>query len=129
MRSVAGRAVTNITPSKPRSVSPFCTATAAPPMTETMTTRAVVPSTIPSRVSIERSLWLRISATEVRTDSETFTLLVPQGLDGVQPRRLDGRVEPEEDADEDREAEAEGHDGWGQHHRLLDEVADHLGEP
>ena len=61
-----------MTPSKPRSLRPFCTATAAPPITDTMTTSAVVPSTIPARVRIERSLWPRISATEVRTDSVRF---------------------------------------------------------
>ena len=49
---------TNMTPSKPRSESPFWTATAAPPITETITTSEVVPRMIPTSVRIERSLWL-----------------------------------------------------------------------
>ena len=61
-----------MTPSKPRSSNPVCTAWAAPPMTETMTTSEVVPRMMPTRVSSERSLWLRISLAEVRTDSPRF---------------------------------------------------------
>jgi hypothetical protein len=42
-------------------------------MTDTITTRAVVPSTIPTRVRAERSLWLQISAAEVRAASPMCT--------------------------------------------------------
>src|SRR5512139_3221450 len=129
MRSVAARGTANTTPSKPRSSSPFCTASARPPMTDTITTRAVVPSTIPTRVRAERSLWLQISAAEVRTDSPICTLLVPQGFDGVEAGGPDRGVEAEEDPDRHREHEAEEHVLGGHHHRLLDEVAHRLGEP
>src|SRR5512135_3217109 len=97
-------------------------------MTETITTRAVVPSTIPTRVSVERSLWLQISAAEVRAASPICTLLVPQGLDGVEAGGPDRRVEAEEDADRHREHEAEDHVLGGHDHRLLDEAAHRVGE-
>src|SRR5512141_2054164 len=107
MRSVAVRGMANTTPSKPRSSRPFCTASARPPITDTITTNAVVPSTMPTRVRAERSLWLQISAAEVRAASPICTLLVPQGFDGVEPRGADRRVEAEEYADRHREREAE----------------------
>src|SRR5512143_2242189 len=128
MRSVAARGTANTTPSKPRSSRPFCTASARPPMTDTITTSAVVPSTMPTRVSVERSLWLQISAAEVRAASPICTLLVPQGLDGVEAGGPDRGVEAEEDPDRDREDEADDHVLDGHDHRLLDEVAHRVGE-
>src|SRR5512143_3552151 len=128
MRSVAARGTANTTPSKPRSSRPFCTASARPPMTETMTTRAVVPRTIPTRVRAERSLWLQISAAEVRAASPICTLLVPQGFDGVEAGGADRGVEPEEDPDRHREDEAEEHVLGSHDHRLLDEAAHRVGE-
>src|SRR5512134_3315115 len=109
MRSVAARGTAKTTPSKPRSSSPFWTASARPPMTDTITTSAVVPRTMPTRVRVERSLWLQISAAEVRAASPICTLLVPQGFDGVEAGGADGRIEPEEDPDRHREGEAEHH--------------------
>src|SRR3990172_6233886 len=123
MRSAVSVGTTNITPSKPRSERPFSTASAAPPMTDTMTTSAVVPSTMPTSVRAERSLWARISASEVRTASVMYTLLVPQGFDGIEARGADGGVEAEEDPHRHREEEADQHVQRGHHHRLLDEGA------
>src|SRR3989304_3115920 len=128
MRPAFSVGTRNITPAKPRAARPFSTASAAPPMTDTMTTSAVVPSTMPTSVRAERSLWARISASEVRTASVTYTLLVPQGFDRVQARRADRGVEAEEDAHAHRERQAEQHDLRRQHHRLLDHPAHRGGE-
>src|SRR3990172_12974397 len=128
MRSSVFCGTTKMTPSKPRSVSPCWTESARPPITETITTSAVVPSTIPTSVRAERSLWARISASEVRTASVTYTLLVPQGFDGIEARGADGGVEAEEDPHRHREEEADQHVQRGHHHRLLDEGAHGGGE-
>src|SRR5262245_9795539 len=88
-----------------------------------MTTSEVVPSTMPTSVSIERSLWAAISPIEVRIDSRTFTLLVPQGFDRVEPGRLHRGVEAEHDPDHDREGAAGEHHPRRQQQRLLDEDA------
>src|SRR5262245_43709209 len=98
-----------------------------------MTTSDVVPRMIPARVSSDRSLWLRISASDVRIDSKkaitrAMPSLVPQGLDGVEPGRLDGGVEAEEDPDDHREGEAEGDHRRGEHDGLLDQAAHPGGE-
>src|SRR5262249_59800784 len=127
-RSVLARAVTKSTPSKPRSDRPFWTAIARPPITDTMTTSEVVPSTMPTSVSIDRSLWAVISPIEVRIDSRTFTLLVPQGFDRVQPGRLHRGVEAEHDPHHDREGEAGEHDPRRPLHRLVGEASYQPGE-
>src|SRR5512134_1382165 len=128
MRSSAFCGTTKITPSKPRSVRPCWTASARPPITETITTSAVVPSTMPTSVRPERSLCARISASEVRTASVTYTLLVPQGLDRVEAGGADRGVEAEEDPHPHGERQAERHDLRRQHHRLLDHPAHRRGE-
>src|SRR5262245_66637055 len=88
-----------------------------------MTTSEVVPSTMPTSVSIERSLWAAISPIDVRIDSRTFTLLVPQGFDGVEPGRLHRGVEAENDPHHDREGGAGEHHPRRQHHRTREEAA------
>src|SRR5688572_6308812 len=98
-------------------------------MTDTITTRAVVPSTIPVRVNAERSLWLRISEPEVRIASPTFIgSLVAEGFDRVEARRLHRGIEAEDDADTNGEQKAGQHDLGRDDDRLLDELAHGLGE-
>src|SRR3990172_3806334 len=128
MRSSVFCGTTKMTPSKPRSVSPCWTESARPPITETITTSAVVPSTMPTSVRPERSLCARISAREVRTASVTYTLLVPQGFDRVEAGGADRGVEAEEDSPRHGERQAEQHDLRRQHHRLLDHPAHRGGE-
>src|SRR5688500_18920813 len=44
-------------------------------------------------------------------------LLVAQGFDRIQPRRFDGREQPEEDPDAGRETDTDGEGPPGQRHR------------
>src|SRR5262245_55655623 len=79
-------------------------------MSDVIPTIEVMPMTTPRMVRAERSLLPLIVSRAMRTTSPASDLFTAQRLDGVEPCRARGGVEPEEQADG-------GGDGDAEHHR------------
>src|SRR6185503_9385190 len=78
-------------------------------MSEVIPTIAVMPITTPRMVSPDRSLLLRRVSSAMRTTSPARLLFTAECLDGIQRRGARRGVEPEEQPDAGRDADAEHH--------------------
>src|SRR5262245_13457870 len=83
-------------------------------MSEVIPTIEVMPMTTPRMVRAERSLLPLIVSRAMRTTSPASDLFTAQCLDGVEPRRARGGIEPEEEAHGGGDGDAEHH-GPGLH--------------